>query len=104
MLSRITACLLWVRERTRSRGRALAGRSGHCVYRSNYLIEPGDGRALRLEDRGVKHSNLETGAPNEREAHQPAAPTHARRHEHAPVRARYATRVYPCCQEARELP
>src|SRR6266481_6075005 len=61
------------------------------------------GRALRLEDRGVKHSNLETGAPNEREAHQPAAPTHARRHEHAPVRARYATRVYPGCQEAREL-
>jgi hypothetical protein len=39
-----------------------------------------------------------------KEAHQPAAPTHARRHEHAPVRARYATRVYPCCQEARELP
>src|SRR5229473_452173 len=64
----------------------------------------GDGRALRLEDRGVKHSNLKTGAPNEREAHQPAAPTPARRHEHAPVRARYATRVYPCCQEARELP
>jgi len=28
-------------------------------------------RALRLEDRGVKHSNLKTGAPNEREAHQP---------------------------------
>src|SRR5450755_77320 len=48
---------------------------------------------LRIE--GFKHSNLKTGAPNEREAHQPAAPTHARRHEHAPVRARYATRVYP---------
>ena len=30
---------LRVIERTRSRGRALAGRSGHCVYRSNYLIE-----------------------------------------------------------------
>src|ERR1700686_1305025 len=43
---------------------------------------------LRIE--GFKHSNLKTGAPNEREAHQPAAPTHARRHEHAPVRARYA--------------
>src|SRR5882672_8368808 len=56
---------------------------------------------LRIE--GFKHSNLETGAPDEREAHQPAAPTHARRHERAPVRARYATRVYPCCQEAREL-
>jgi hypothetical protein len=26
-------------DRTRSRGRALAGRSGHYVYRSNYLIE-----------------------------------------------------------------
>src|SRR5580704_15828741 len=64
----------------------------------------GDGRALRLEDRGVKNSNLKTGAPNEREAHQPAAPTHARRHEHAQVRARYATRVYPCRQEARDLP
>src|SRR5271168_2782037 len=25
------------------------------------------GRALRLEDRGVKHSNLETGASNERQ-------------------------------------
>jgi integrase/recombinase XerD len=35
-------------------------------------------RALRLEDRGVKHSNLKTGAPDEREAHQPAAPTDAR--------------------------
>src|SRR6202451_760741 len=46
---------------------------------------------LRIE--GFKHSNLKTGAPNEREAHQPAAPTHARRHEHAPVRPRYATRV-----------
>src|SRR5712675_3184290 len=56
---------------------------------------------LRIE--GFKHSNLKTGAPNEREAHQPAAPTPARRHEHAPVRARYATRVHPCCQEAREL-
>src|SRR5712675_761261 len=53
---------------------------------------------LRIE--GFKHSNLKTGAPNEREAHQPAAPTPARRHEHAPVRARYATRVHPCCQEA----
>jgi hypothetical protein len=57
---------------------------------------------LRIE--GFKHSNLKTGAPNEREAHQPAAPTHARRHEHAQVRARYATRVYPCRQEARDLP
>jgi hypothetical protein len=50
-------------------------------------LNAGDGRALRLEDRGVKHSNLKTGAPNEREAHQPDAPTHARRHEHAQVRA-----------------
>src|SRR5471030_680097 len=62
------------------------------------------GRALRLEDRGVKHSNLKTGAPNEREAHQPATPTHARRHERAQVRARYATRVHPCRQEARDFP
>src|SRR5665811_1216439 len=61
-------------------------------------------RALRLESRGFKHSNLKTGAPNEREAHQPAAPTHARRHEHAQVRTRYATRVYPCRQEAHDLP
>src|ERR1700687_5608471 len=61
------------------------------------------GRSVwRIE--GFKHSNLKTGAPNEPEAHQPAAPTLARRHEHAPVRARYATRVYPCRQEARELP
>src|SRR5216684_1128993 len=53
---------------------------------------------LRIE--GLKHSNLETGAPNEREAHQPAAPTHARRHEPARVHARYATRLHPRCQEA----
>ena len=38
-------------------------------------------RVLRLEDRGVKHSNLKTGAPDEREAHQSAAPADARGHE-----------------------
>jgi NAD-dependent SIR2 family protein deacetylase len=32
---------------------------------------------LRIE--GFKHSNLQTGAPNQREAPQPAAATHARR-------------------------
>jgi hypothetical protein len=34
------------------------------------------GRSV-LSIEGLKHSNLKTGAPNEREAHQPAAPTHA---------------------------
>src|SRR3984885_3201579 len=77
----------------------------HWVYRSNHLngAQVTGGRSvLRIE--GFKHSNLKTGAPNEREAHQPAAPTHARRHEHAQVRTRYATRVYPCRQEARDFP
>src|SRR5262245_13457657 len=38
------------------------------------------GRALRLEDRGVKHSNLTTGDPDELKAHKPVAPAHARGH------------------------
>jgi site-specific recombinase XerD len=38
------------------------------------------GGALRLEDRGVKHSNLKTGAPHEREAHQPVASSLDRGH------------------------
>jgi cytochrome c1 len=33
-------------------------------------------RALRLEDLGVEDSTLKTGALHEREADQPAAPTH----------------------------
>src|ERR1700733_9395686 len=49
-------------------------------------------RALRLEDWGVKHSNLKTGVRNERAAHQPAAPTYARRHERAALHGGYATR------------
>jgi hypothetical protein len=35
------ACLKRAKERTRSRGRGLAARSGDYVYRSNYLIERG---------------------------------------------------------------
>ena len=45
------------------------------------------GRVLRLEDRGVrKTSNLKTGAPDEREAHQRPSPPHARGHGRAQVR------------------
>src|SRR5438477_13164530 len=61
-------------------------------------------RVLCLEDRGVKHSNLKTGAPDEREAHQPAAPADARGYERPPVHARYATRVHPSRQEAGGFP
>src|SRR6478609_4049928 len=61
-------------------------------------------RVLRLEDRGVKHSNLKTGAPDEREAHQSAAPADARKYERPKVHARYATRVHPSRQEARGFP
>ena len=39
------------------------------------------GREARLEDRGVKHSNLKTGAPHDREAHQPVASSHDRGHD-----------------------
>jgi hypothetical protein len=38
-------------------------------------------RVLRLADRGGKHSNPQDRSPNEQDAHQPAAPAHARRHE-----------------------
>src|SRR6516164_4510256 len=61
-------------------------------------------RVLRLEDRGVPALQPQDRSPNEREAHQPAAPTHARRHELASVQARHATRLRPSCQEARSLP
>jgi hypothetical protein len=33
---------------------------GQAVYRSNNLNEPGDGRARRLEDRGVKHPDVKS--------------------------------------------
>jgi len=56
---------------------------------------------LRLEDRGVKHSNLK--ARNEREAHHTAASADDRGHERPPVHARYATPVHPSRQEARGL-
>src|SRR3984893_15784138 len=51
---------------------------------------------LRIE--GFKHSNLKTGAPNEREAHQPAAPAHDRRHDGAQLRREDAQRLYPARQ------
>jgi site-specific recombinase XerD len=34
-----------------------------------------------LRIKGVQNLHLKTGAPDEREAHQPTAPAHARRHE-----------------------
>jgi hypothetical protein len=62
---------------------ALAGRCGGTVGVLRLAPQLFDraqvtgGRSvLRIE--GFKHSNLKTGAPNEREAHQPAAPAHAR--------------------------
>src|SRR5260370_452205 len=54
-----------------------------------------DGRGLRLEDRGVKALQPQDRSPNEREAHQPAAPTHARRHEPTRGHTRYATCLHP---------
>src|SRR5919204_4081268 len=41
-----------------------------------------------FEDRGVKAPQPQDRSSNEREAHQPAAPTHARRHERARAHAR----------------
>jgi integrase len=52
------------------------------------------GRVLRLEDRGVKHSNLKTGAPNEREAHRPIAPAHDRGHERTQAQCGHAEEPY----------
>jgi hypothetical protein len=52
---------------------------------------------LRIE--GFKHSNLKTGAPNEREAHQPAASAHDRRHDVAQLRREDAQRLYAACQD-----
>src|SRR5580693_2675522 len=68
----------------------------HWVYRSNHLngAQVTGGRSvLRIE--GFKHSNLKTGAPNEREAHQPAASAHDRRHDGAKLRREDAQRLYP---------
>src|ERR1700732_4527521 len=56
---------------------------------------------LRIE--GFKHSNLKTGAPNEREAHQPAAPAHDRRHDGAQLRREDAQRLYPARQDIYSL-
>ena len=57
---------------------------------------------LRIE--GFTNSNLKTGAPNEREAHQPAAPAHDRRHDGPQLRGEDAERLHPPGQDLRCLP
>src|SRR5260370_13641305 len=87
---------------------AFAGGAGGEVGRSRLPQElferaevTGGRSVLRIE--GFKHSNLKTGAPNEREAHQPAAPAHDRRHDGAQLRREDAQRLYPARQDIYSL-
>src|ERR1700676_4980946 len=82
-----------------------AGGAGGRLRLPQYLFEraqvTGGRSVLRIE--GFKHSNLKTGAPNEREAHQPAAPAHDRRHDGAQLRREDAQRLYPARQDIYSL-
>src|SRR3954467_3091068 len=51
--------------------------------------------ASRLEDRGVRTLVLKTGAPDDRDGHQPAAPAHDRRHDGPQFRGEDAERLHP---------
>src|SRR3954471_20871856 len=55
--------------------------------------------ASRLEDRGVRNLVLKTGAPDDRDGHQPAAPAHDRRHDGPQFRGEDAERLHPPGQE-----
>src|SRR4051812_32179206 len=58
----------------------------------------------RLEDRGVRNLVLKTGAPDDRDGHQPAAPAHDRRHDGPQFRGEDAERLHPPRQEPHGLP
>src|SRR3954463_11069821 len=60
--------------------------------------------ASRLEDRGVRNLVLKTGAPDDRDGHQPAAPAHDRRHDGPQFRGEDAERLHPPRQEPHGLP
>src|SRR3954464_1087384 len=60
--------------------------------------------ASRLEDRGVRTLVLKTGAPDDRDGHQPAAPAHDRRHDGPQFRGEDAERLHPPRQEPHGLP
>src|SRR6266852_3608155 len=87
---------------------ALAGGAGGAVGRlrlAQLLFEraqvTGGRSVLRIE--GSINLHLKTGAPNEREAHQPAAPAHDRRHDGAQLRREDAQRLYPARQDIHNL-
>src|SRR4051795_2882230 len=60
--------------------------------------------ASRLEDRGVRNLVLKTGAPDDRDGHQPAAPAHDRRHDGPQFRGEDVERLHPPRQEPHGLP
>src|SRR3954467_2241227 len=59
--------------------------------------------ASRLEDRGVRTLVLKTGAPDDRDGPQPAAPAHDRRHDGPQFRGEDAERLHPPRQEPHAL-
>src|SRR4029450_8530704 len=59
--------------------------------------------ASRLEDRWVRNLVLKTGAPDDRDGHQPAAAAHDRRHDGPQFRGEDAERLHPPSQEPPRL-
>ena len=97
-------------QRTNPLARESAARGAEQVARigANQLIDEAmTGRASRPEDWGFQHSNLRTGAFDERQADQRSSPPHDRGHDGPELQRQDPARLYPAhrdlCQISRPL-